>query len=43
MPAPIALKRFTVSRSMCGTCAMDQRKSAIGVTALTFSNVAAVS
>src|SRR5580698_1375961 len=43
MPAPIALKRLTVSRSICGTWASDQCRFAIGVTALTASKVDAVS
>ena len=43
MPAPTALKRLMVSRSIDGTWAMDQRRSLIGVTALTASKVAAAS
>src|ERR1700733_7700878 len=42
MPAPSALKRFTVGWSICGTCATDQRRLAIGVTTFTASKVEAV-
>ena len=43
MPAPIALKRLIVGRSMRGACAIDQRSGAIGVVLLTASNVSMVS
>ncbi len=43
MPAPMALNRSTVGLSISGTWASDQRRSLIGVSALTCSKAEAIS
>src|SRR5437773_5580417 len=42
MPAPIAFKRFIGATSSVPTCASDQRRSLIGVTLFTASDVLTV-